>query len=190
MQGASRAVVAHYLRQAQSPEGERVWPEHAAPGNDAVSLLAVRVLCEGREPDGSVDTDKDFFVELEFVARRLEKSLCVGFDLANSDGATVLRTYQTDSREERWPSIRVGRNCWRCKVPRGLLNGGNYLVNPRIGIHNLAWIVYENGTLEFRSNLKHGVSPLWSSISENRPGLIAPLLDWTSVSNETRYTNS
>jgi lipopolysaccharide transport system ATP-binding protein len=191
MQGASRAVVAHYLRHAQSPKGERMWPEHAAPGNDAVSLLAVRILGPDRGPNGSVDTDKDFFVELEFMARRLDKSLCVGFDLANSDGVTVLRSYQTDSLEERWPSIRVGRNRWRCKIPPGLLNGGNYLVNPRIGIHNLAWMVYEDATLVFRVNMKHGVSPLWSSISEeNRPGLIAPLLDWTSVSNETRSTNS
>ena len=184
MRGPSRAVVAHYLRHAQSPEGVRVWPEHAAPGNDAVSLLAVRILSEGGEPNGSVDSDKDFFVELEFMARRLDRSLCVGFDLANSDGVTVLRSYQTDSREENWASIRIGRNRWRCKIPRGLLNGGNYLVNPRISIHNLAWIVHEDAILEFRLNLRHGVSPLWSSISEkNRPGLIAPVLDWTSVSH-------
>lgn len=191
MRGASRAVVAHYLRQAQSPNGERVWPDHAAPGNEAVSLLAVRIVSEGGEPTGSVDTDKDFFVELEFTTRRLDKSLCVGFDLANSDGVTVLRSYQTDSREESWPSVRLGRNRWRCKIPRGLLNGGDYLVNPRIGIHNLAWSVYEDAALGLRVNLKHGVSPLWSAISEdNRPGLIAPLLDWASVSDEIRAARS
>jgi lipopolysaccharide transport system ATP-binding protein len=189
--GTSRAVVAHYLRHAQSPGGEKVWPEHAAPGNEALSLLAIRILCEDGVPSGSVDTDKDFFVELEFMARTLDRSLCVGFDLANSDGVTVLRSYQTDSREESWPSIRLGRNRWRCKISRGLLNGGNYLVNPRIGIHNLAWIVNEDATLEFRANLTHGISPLWSAISEdNRPGLIAPLLDWTSVNDEINCANS
>ena len=110
-------------------------------------------------------------MELEFKARRLDKSLCVGFDLANSDGVTVLRSYQTDSREENWPTVRIGCNRWRCKIPRGLLNGGTYLVNPRISIHNVAWIVHEDAILEFRVNLRHGVSPFWSSISEeNRPG--------------------
>jgi len=181
--GASRAVVGQYLRHAQSPGGERVWPEHAAPGNEAVSLLAVRILNDGGETGRWVDTDKDFFVELEFTARRLDKSLCVGFDLANPDGVTLLRSYQTDSQEASWPPLRTGRNRLRCKIPRGLLNGGDYLVNARIGIHNLAWIVHEDATLEFRVRLNHGVSPLWSAISEdNRPGLIAPLLDWTSVS--------
>jgi lipopolysaccharide transport system ATP-binding protein len=181
--GASRAVVGQYLRHAQSPGGEKVWPEHAAPGNDAVSLLAVRIIGDGGEIGRSVDTDKDFFVELEFTARMLDKSLCVGFDLANSDGVTVLRSYQTDTQEADWPPVRIGRNRWRCRIPRGLLNGGSYLVNPRIGIHNLAWIVHQDATLEFRVSLNHGVSPLWTAISEdNRPGVVAPLLDWTSVS--------
>ena len=147
-----------------------------------MSLLAVRIIGDGGEIGRSVDTDKDFFVELEFIAKRLDKSLCVGFDLANSDGVTVVRSYQTDSREANWPAIRIGRNRWRCKIPRGLLNGGNYLVNVRIGIHNLAWIVHEDATLEFRVSLNHGVSPLWTAISEdNRPGVIVPLLDWISV---------
>lgn len=178
--GASRAVVGQYLRHAQSPGGEKVWPEHDSPGNDACSLLAIRIVDDRGEVGRSVDTDRDFFVELEFMARRLEKSLCIGFDLANADGVTVLRSYQTDSCEENWPTVQIGRNRWRCRIPRGLLNGGNYLVNPRISIHNVAWIVHEDAILEFRVNLRHGVSPFWSSISEgNRPGLMAPVLDWT-----------
>jgi lipopolysaccharide transport system ATP-binding protein len=179
--GTSRAVVGQYLRHAQSPGGEKVWPEHASPGNDACSLLAIRIVGEGGEVGRSVDTDRDFFVELEFKANRLDKSLCVGFDLANSDGVTVLRSYQTDSREAEWPTVRIGCNRWRCKIPHGLLNGGTYLVNPRISIHNVAWIVHEDAILEFRVNLRHGISPFWSSISEeNRPGPVAPILEWTS----------
>ena len=179
--GPSRTVVGQYLKHAQSPGGEKVWPEHDAPGNDVVSLRAIRIVGEGGEIGRSVDTDKDFFVELEFKAERLDKSLCVGFDLTNSDGVTVFRSYQTDSREANWPTVQVGYNRWRCKIPRGLLNGGTYLVNPRISIHNVAWIVHEDAVLEFRVSLRHGVSPFWSSISEqNRPGLMAPLLDWSS----------
>ena len=44
-------------------------------------------------------------------------------------------------------------------------------VNPRIGIHNVSWIVHEDAVLQFRVNLTHGVSPLWNAWSEgNRPG--------------------
>ena len=104
-QGASRAVVGQYLRHAQSPGGEKVWPEDASPGNDAVSLLAVRIIGEGGETSRSVDTDKDFFVELEFKARRLDTSLCVGFDLANSDGVTSSgRIKRTSARKTGRPS--------------------------------------------------------------------------------------
>lgn len=180
--GPSRAVVGQYLRQAQSVGGEKVWPEHSAPGNDAVSLLAVRTMNEDGVVSRSVDTDKEFFVELEFIVRKLNDRLCVGFDLANSDGLTVLRTYQTDTNVENWLSVRTGRNRWRCRIPRGLLNGGNYLVNPRISIHNVSWIVNEDAILEFRLNVRHGISPLWS-LEENRPGLIAPILDWRPACN-------
>lgn len=178
--GPSRAVVGQYLRHAQSHGGEKVWPEHAALGNDAVSLLAIRIMNDGGEVSRSVDSDKDFFVELEFIARKIDERLCVGFDLANSDGVTVLRTYQTDSQVENWPSVRTGRNRWRCRIPRGLLNGGNYLVHPRISIHNVSWIVNEDAILEFSLNLRHGVSPRWS-LEERRPGLVAPVLDWISA---------
>ena len=109
------------------------------------------------------------------MARRLDKSLCVGFDLANSDGVTVLRSYQTDSREENWASVRIGRNRWRCKIPRGLLNGGNYLVNPRISIHNLAWIVHEDAILEFRRQFKaRRIAPVEFDIGKKSPRINRP----------------
>ena len=60
---------------------------------------------------------------------------------------TVLRTYQTDLPAEQWPTIQAGLNRWRCKIPKGLLNGGDFVVSPRIGIHNISWIVHEDAVL-------------------------------------------
>jgi lipopolysaccharide transport system ATP-binding protein len=181
-QGGSRAVVARYLAHARVLNGERVWPKHAAPGRDGIALLAVRTVAPDGKTSSALDSDGDVFVELEFAAAAAHESLCVGFDLMDSEGVTILRTYQTDQPEKSWPAIRSGRNCWRCRIPRGLLNGGDYLVNVRIGIHNVSWIVHEDAVLEFHVNLRHGASPLWSSISEhNRPGVIAPILDWNSA---------
>jgi lipopolysaccharide transport system ATP-binding protein len=183
MQGQPRSVVTKYLAQAQPSNGERVWSQETAPGNASITLMAVRVLSSQDEPRGTLDSDDDMFVELEFLANGSNPghaSLCVGFDLANSEGLTVLRTYQTDLPPERWPPMQMGSNRWRCKIPKGLLNGGDFFVSPRIGIHNVSWIVHEDAVLQFRMNLRHGVSPLWSSLTAaNRPGLVAPILDWT-----------
>ena len=144
--------------------------------------MAVRVLSPEGRPSGTVDSDHDVYVELDFIAQANSATLCVGFDLTNAEGVTVLRTYQTDLPPECWPTMQMGQNRWRCKIPKGLLNGGDFLVNPRIGIHNVAWIVHEDAVLQFRMNLRHGRSPLWSCMTEaGRPGLVAPILDWNTA---------
>jgi lipopolysaccharide transport system ATP-binding protein len=179
MQDASRSVVKRYLAHAQSSNGERIWSQEAAPGNENVVLRAVRVLSADGEPSGSLDSDQDVYIELDLVVQSIVAGLCVGFDLMNSEGVTVFRTYQTDMPQNRWPPVRLGASRWRCKIPKGLLNGGDFQVSPRIGIHNVSWIVHEDAVVEFRMNLRHGVSPLWNALSEaDRPGLIAPILDW------------
>ncbi len=182
MQEESRLVVARYLAHTQSCSGEKIWSRDEAPGNGSVSLLAMRVLSSHGEASGVLDSDQDVYVELDFVAQAKTATLCVGFDLMNSEGVTIFRTYQTDLPRERWPSIQAGHNRWRCRIPRGLLNGGDFFVSPRISIHNVSWIVSEDAALRFRVNLGHGVSPLWNSLNErSRPGLVAPILDWDAA---------
>jgi lipopolysaccharide transport system ATP-binding protein len=187
MEGAPRAVVTKYLAQAHSSNGERVWSATTAPGNESIMLKAVRVLSSEGKPSGTLDSDHDVYVELEFLANQhnfRNANLCVGFDLASSEGVTVLRTYQTDLPPERWPPMQTGPNRWRCKIPKGFLNGGDFVVSPRIGIHNVSWIVHEDAVLQFRMHLSHGVSPLWSSLTAaSRPGLIAPILDWSTAAH-------
>jgi lipopolysaccharide transport system ATP-binding protein len=182
MEGAPRSVIGKYLAQAQSSNGEKEWSQETAPGNENLLLMAVRVLSSDGKPSATVDSDHDVHVEIDFLARKVNASTCIGFDLTNSESVTVLRTYQTDLSPERWPPIQLGRNRWRCTIPKGSLNGGNFLVSPRIGIHNVSWIVHEDAVLQFRVNLRHGVSPLWNSSTEaSRPGLVAPILEWNTA---------
>jgi lipopolysaccharide transport system ATP-binding protein len=182
MEGASRSVIARYLANSQSSNGEKVWNQDLAPGNGDLALRAVRVLNSKGEPSSILDSDQDGYVELDFSVRGAISSpwsLCVGFDLMNSEGATIFRTYQTDLPQEDWPPVQTGGNRWRCKIPKGLLICGDFQVSPRIGVHNVAWIVHEDAAVQFRVNLTHGVSPLWNALTESsRPGLIAPILDW------------
>jgi len=188
MQGATQPVVARYLgvgqylAQGQSRLGQKVWSPDAAPGNSDFRLTAVRVLSPNGEPSSTLGTDGEVYVEFDFLVRRANTGLCVGFDLADAKGITLFRTYQTDLPQERWPPVKMGHNSWRCTIPKGFLNGGEFVVNPRIGIHNIFWLVHEDAVLRFQMVLNHGVSPLWNSLTaESRPGLVAPIFDWKSV---------
>jgi lipopolysaccharide transport system ATP-binding protein len=180
MQGTSRPVVAQYLA-PHSSSGERLWGPDAAPGDEDFSLRAVRVLSSDGRSTGTLDSDNDAYIEFDFFVQKVRSSLCIGFDLTNSEGVTVCRTYQTDLQQQRWLPVRTGLSRWRCKIPKGLLNGGDFQVNPRISIHNVRWIVKEDAVVQFRVNLRHGVSPLWNWSEASRPGLIAPILEWTAA---------
>ena len=109
----------------------------------------------------------------------------MGFDLVTQQGVVVARSYQTDLRLDDWPHLNLGENRWRCMIPKGLLNTGVYYVSPRIGLHNLHWIVNLDPVVQFEVILDHGVSPLWNALNgHNRPGIIAPILKWDSLATE------
>jgi lipopolysaccharide transport system ATP-binding protein len=179
--GEPRAVVAHYLASIDRVASEVTWPEETAPGDQQVKLLGVRVFGPPPNTGGTCSSRDDVTVELDFVAHSSSPGLCVGFDLITSEGVLVARSYHTDLPPERWPHVRLGKNRWCCTIPRGLLNAGVYFLSPRIGIHNMYWIIHLDPVIRFEVVLDHGVSPFWNVLdARNRPGVIAPILQWES----------
>ncbi|MGD0237326.1 MAG: ABC transporter ATP-binding protein [Syntrophorhabdales bacterium] len=178
--GAPEEVVSNYLRDASGLGSEVIWSEQEGPSNSEVTLTAIRVCSEDGNTTGIFSSNKNLSIELEFTAGTSHSALCVGFDLMTLSGATVLRSYQTDLKEADWPPIRLGKNYWCCTIPAGLLNAGVYCVSPRIGMHNMYWIVKIDSVIRFELILDHGVSPLWNSLgAHNRPGIVAPILQWS-----------
>jgi lipopolysaccharide transport system ATP-binding protein len=183
--GDPRSVVAHYLADAGSATCEVRWAEPEAPGNDEVRLTSIRARAANGSSSGVYSTSDDLVVEMDFTATKTPSALCVGFDLLTAEGTTLFRTYQTDLAPDEWPRLRVGRNCWQCTVRGGLLNAGVYYICPRIGIHNLYWIVKLDAVVQLELVLDHGVSPFWNTLdARNRPGLIAPILSWRAATVE------
>jgi hypothetical protein len=159
-----------------------VWSGETAPGNDEVRLKSMSVYAEKENHTGVYHSRKEICVELNFTTSKRQSSLCVGFDLLNAQGEVVLRSYQTDLSPEEWPELNQGNNRWRCVIPGGLLNAGRFSVCPRIGMHNLYWIVLLDSVIQFEVILDHGVSPFWNALdNRNRPGTIAPILQWEKI---------
>ncbi|HEY0321709.1 MAG TPA: polysaccharide ABC transporter ATP-binding protein [Pyrinomonadaceae bacterium] len=178
--GNTKAVVARYLAGIAEMGSEVGWPEDAAPGNQEIKLTALRVYTENAA-EGIYSSSENLNVEMEFTARSRHSGLCIGFDVLNSEGVVVARSYQTDLPPEQWPEIRLGKNKWCCTIPRGLLNAGLYYVSPRIGVHNMYWIINSDPAIRFEVILDHGVSPFWNTLNAaSRPGVIAPIFKWVS----------
>ena len=177
--GPSRTVVAEYLAASSGVGSQVAWPPGSAPGDGQLRLTAVRVASACGPAGGLYSSKDNLIVELQFHTSALQSSLCVGFDLMAAGGAILLRSYQTDSLPERWPPLRLGENTWYCTIPAGLLNAGVYHLCPRIGLHNISWIVHLDAVVQFEIVLDHGVSPFWNVLTDrNRPGMIAPILPW------------
>lgn len=177
--GDSRSVVSAYLRISGNSTSAMVWSDETAPGNDEIRLKSIIVYADGENYSGIYQSRSNIYIEMKFTVTKSHSALCVGFDLLSQQGEVILRSYQTDMSPENWPEVRRGDNVWRCVLPGGLLNGGTYNLCPRIGLHNLNWIVHLDSVVRFEIVLDHGVSPFWASLDHRaRPGNIAPILKW------------
>jgi lipopolysaccharide transport system ATP-binding protein len=172
--GEARLVVADYVAQQADTVASVTWETGTGPGDHDARLARVEVLGPDGEITNHISADEPFRLNLEIDLARIDPGLCIGFDLANSDGTVVLRSYQTDAPQEAWPMLRLGRNSIRCTIPAGLLNDGRYLVMPRVSIHNVRWIVNGDSVVSFEVDRDAGGSPLIGG----RPGTIAPILPW------------
>jgi lipopolysaccharide transport system ATP-binding protein len=173
------SVVSGYLASASGMASEVAWDESSAPGNDEIRLRYIRMSDDTGSSRGVFSSSKDISVEMGFVANVLHPSLCVGFDLLASNGEVVARSYQTDLSPENWPALKKGENRWCCVIPKGFFNGGVYYIAPRIGMHNMYWIVNIDPAVQFEVVLDHGLSPFWNALDgRSRPGVVAPIFKW------------
>ncbi len=182
-QGDVEWVVRKFLASVEAPElGRRRW--HAPserPGDELCRIVEIRATDEDGKPSTSFFSSRPVEVTIEFDLSRTDQSLTVGFDLATVDGITVFRSYQTDMAEDEMPTLSPGRNALRCTVPPGLLNSGRYVVNLRVSLHSVKWIVHDDAVLYFDVVADHGESLFLNANAQARPGIVAPILGWASV---------
>lgn len=172
-------VVAKYLR-GLGGETATSWADSDGLGDADIALVGLKVSSHGAEVSaGSLRSSDDIVVTLEVRINKVRPGLCIGFDLIGRDNVTLMRSYDTDSNTAGFRALSPGISRRCCIIPRGLLNAGHYALAPRIGIHNQYWILNGESLVEFDVILDHGQSPYWNALdSNNRPGLIAPILQW------------
>jgi hypothetical protein len=79
------------------------------------------------------------------------------------------------------PVLSPGRNALQCTIPAGLLNSGRYVLNLRVSLHSMKWIVHDDAMLYFDIVSDHGESLFLNANPQGRPGVVAPILEWASV---------
>jgi hypothetical protein len=91
---------------------------------------------------------------------------------------------QTDVPEDARPKLVEGRNALTCEIPSELLNSGRYFVNLRVAFQGVGWVARPDQVLQFDVVADHGESLFLNR--GDRPGVIAPILDWTKAEPRDR----
>ncbi len=150
--------------------------------NDSDVRLAAIWVADEHGTHKTVFGSRDaVLVHMELEIQIARPDLVIGFDLRQIDGTVVFRSFHNDGAVSEWPRISTGHTTLNCRIPPGLLNGGTYLISPRIGHHWKEWLVHLDDVLSFDVLLNHSESPFLAHGHQHRPGTVAPVLGWGSV---------
>jgi lipopolysaccharide transport system ATP-binding protein len=136
--------------------------------------------------DGSVATmpvpkDEKVFVEIEGNVDEIDRAMTLGYALYDGDGRLLYWTYQTDTHESAWPKMVKGKNKLRSAIPLLLLNEGTYSLRLMCSIHFKKWLVDpEVDSPRVTLVIQGGLSPSVYWVAK-RPGIVAPLIEWKSI---------
>ena len=129
-----------------------------------------------------VSNQSEIWIEIEGVIEEPDLSLTVGYAIYTEDGTLLYWSYQTDVEEAVWPQLRKGVNVLRSKVPERFLNDGSYNVELISSLHFKKWLCEpRKSSPSVYLTIQGGLSdsPYWMI---KRPGILAPVIEWTAKS--------
>jgi lipopolysaccharide transport system ATP-binding protein len=178
--GLPRTLIAGYLSFGSHDSAEAVWTFETAPSSALVKLHSVKVC----QSDGTVSYDQrcgsPVTLTMEFWCLRKTK-MVPSFHLYNQSGLMVFPTGPLHVKELGQKIYEPGLYHCSCVIPEALLNTGIYFVH--------AWLSRETDgqayvhipeVVSFKViNDGTGMGDSWTG-DDNWPGVIRPLLLWTS----------
>ena len=129
-----------------------------------------------------VQADEDIGVLLKGEVVTSDDALVIGFAVYTIEGTLLYWSVQTDTERKRWPQVRPGPNSMVCWLPQHMLNEGEYRLELIVSLHWRAWFCQPGvnaPAIYFRLRGGLSQSPHWM---EMRPGLLAPLLPFQTIS--------
>jgi len=177
------SVVRTYLASVEvAGDGRRQWLEKPL-GDDECRVIEVRVTDDNDEARSTYFSSRPIYVTLEFDLGTVNPSLNISIDIATVDGLVVFHSSFRDVADSAVPRLVPGRNALRCEIPAELLNSGRYVINLRISLHTIRWIVYADAVLAFDVLADHSESLFL--LGGSRPGVVVPRVNWAAVEPES-----
>ena len=125
-----------------------------------------------------VENNEEVWVIVKIFLKNVDPSLEIGYNVSLEDGEVLYWSYYYDSGKIPLELLKEGEILLKSKLPKRLLNNGNYQFNLIAGLRNRFWVInpYTDNvavSLAIEGNLSE--SPLWTS---KRSGPVAPVIKW------------
>jgi lipopolysaccharide transport system ATP-binding protein len=179
-----RTIIKDYLSVPGIEEKPSEWKNSRGTEeyqNDYFKPLEFFVSDEnGKKVQMPVTNDSEIWINVIGEVKKIDPALYISYGIYTDDGIYLYGSARTDSRPETWPTIKKGKTTLRSRIPKNFLNEGIYKIELYVGLLYSEWYSQPGKEspaifLEIRGGLSE--SPYWT---EKRPGLIAPVLDWTN----------
>jgi lipopolysaccharide transport system ATP-binding protein len=189
--GPATEVVNEYLGSSWKVTAEREWSKpDEAPGNDVVRLRSVRVQDERGRNLESIEITQPIYIELVYDVLQPGFVLSPKIDLVNEEGAHLFASLDVGSEWRQRPRP-AGQFQSTVRIPGNLLSEGNMLVHAAVASYlpGTAVHVHVPNVVGFQIVDKQHENSARGDVRGPFPGLIRPLLEWTtSLSNKDSAT--
>jgi len=177
--GPSVDVVRTYLNSGIGLYAERQWDElRAAPGNDTVRLVAMRVLDERGELAESVDIRESVRVEIEYEVLKEGARLISQLHFFNEEGICAFAASEAGTEWLERPRS-AGRYRSLVTLPGNFLSEGSLLVHVVIqDAHSVYVHVRQRDVVAFHVVDNADGSSVRGRFGGNLPGVVRPELRW------------
>lgn len=132
-------------------------------------------LLKAHLPKTEISTDDNISIVLFCEILKKIPNLRIGFDLSNSQGVMLFRSWHDDSLAEK-KIFQPGKYRFIITIPGKLLKPDKYRISIEVGIHNVEMIISESCFQEFTIINLGSVNQLYND--RRRPGLINPAICW------------
>jgi lipopolysaccharide transport system ATP-binding protein len=184
MDGAPHDVISRYMNSEVGAPPAREWNDPAtAPGRDVAKLRSARVVDASGRTVSSIDVGDDVGIEMVFDVLKPGYQLVPHYWFYNDEGMMIFASLNTDPEWSRrsYPQGRYASTAW---IPRNFLTAGTLFVTAALITRSPDTVQFDEMQViafNVRDNMGEGTARgEWSG---DMPGVIRPLLRWTTTAH-------
>lgn len=178
LSGSARDVVGAYL--ASGDAQEATWshpPDHCR--DPQIQLISARVLSSDHQATTIVPFNEQFKIEVTYTVAEPISNASILSRLTDAHGNVVLTSFDTDTNSWNGQVRKSGRYYSLCTIPGDFLRPGRYYLTVGSRVKNLRRDLTSLTKVNDHEHvLSFDISEAGFHLDMDRPGVIAPSLEW------------